>query len=157
MPKFWRVIISDSEMREWLRMDAKGLNITGITWLLGASGCANNLNLNSYIPNASLTTPNKTIREQSQVYVAYQIFIKNVRIKLIIPAIMQVLLFDQISNIDVVELSGFSQSSWCGCLSCPRCTSHQNVWLPSLDTVFHHDYDTLSNKLWNKFSKIAAL
>lgn len=59
MPKYWIVIINNSEMREWLRMDAKGLNIKRITWLLGDSGCANNLNLNSYRPNASLTTPNK--------------------------------------------------------------------------------------------------
>jgi hypothetical protein len=106
------------------------------------------LNLNLYIPNAPITTTNITIQEWSQVYklVAYQIFIKNVRIELIIPAIMQVLVSDQISNIDVVELSRFSQSCWHGCLSCAWCTSHQNVWLLSLAIFLHHDYSTLTNE-----------
>jgi len=31
MPKYLRVVINNSEMREWLRINGKRLNITGIT------------------------------------------------------------------------------------------------------------------------------
>jgi hypothetical protein len=70
----------------------------------------------------------------------YEVFVDEVTLELVVPAVVQVLLPHQISDAYVAELGGLRQSRRRRCLARPGCPRHQYVRLSSTSyaTVLRH-------------------
>lgn len=70
----------------------------------------------------------------------HQVFIDDVAIEFLVPAVMQVLLFDQISDIYVAELRRLRQSGRCRRFAGSRSSCYQYIGLLPFVTILRHGY-----------------